>query len=155
MSTPKKMPCRVLILGVVMTLAGPLDTVCASDGSASRWARFNSAANRTTARLDSDTSAAAAPLAVATTDALPTVEVVESGAARLFRAGPSPQFHGAYHEPPPNYNFRDPNYYPDAGLGFPIRSSHGSWIGGRTGVRSWKHRGYHEDYHQGTIQWRW
>jgi hypothetical protein len=100
-------------------------------------------------------------LAATDPPAAPTIEVLTddyvsvSDATRLFRSGVSPPYYGGHHEPLPNYNFRDPNYYPDAGLGFPILSAHGTWIGGRTGVRVWKHRGYHENYHQATIQWRW
>jgi hypothetical protein len=155
---------RVLIVGLLITLAGPLDAVWAAEGSTtgstsgstSRWGRFSSTSVRTPSPIDDGTLAATDPPAVATIEVLSDDYVSESESTRLFRCGASPPHYGGHHsEPPPNYNFRDPDYYPDAGLGFPILSAHGTWIGGRTGVREWKHRGYHENYHQGTIQWRW
>jgi hypothetical protein len=175
------MPYRVLIVGLVLVasvllaLAGPVEATEAStsgavsSGAVSRWSRFDSTSVRTTSQVDHAAAAATDTLAVSTVDVVAEDYAVVSEedavvsedytsapvATRLFRSGASPSEHVGHHEPPPNYNFRDPNYYPDAGLGFPIRSSHGTWIGGRRGVRSWNHRGYHENYHQGTIQWRW
>jgi hypothetical protein len=73
-------------------------------------------------------------LAATDPPAAPTIEVLTddyvsvSDATRLFRSGVSPPYYGGHHEPLPNYNFRDPNYYPDAGLGFPILSAHGTRI---------------------------
>jgi hypothetical protein len=147
----------VLFFGLLMTLAGPVDVVSAVDDSTSTpssgSARFGSIAHET--EDDSSTPSYSEVVVRPNVEFLSDDHHPVPNARRMFRSGPSPHYHGAHHEPPPNYNFRDPDYYPNSGLGFPIRSSHGTWIGGRSGGRGWKHTGYHEKYRQGTFQWHW
>ncbi|MCA9099617.1 MAG: hypothetical protein KDA63_00610 [Planctomycetales bacterium] len=125
--------------------------------SSTRWSQFGSPSLRTapSAGRFGGSRASTNSTDAATADVVIADDSVSSGATRLIRSGAASSDVVGGHEPPPNYNFRDPAYYPHAGLGFPIRSDHGTWIGGRQGVRYWTHRRYYETDYQATFQWRW